>query len=137
LNIFATHFRSAYPFVQAGRRIPKPNYSLAPILLSLIAMGLARWTILGYEILPSSLARRIQLWRSSKYQPIFKKLANKRSSQFQRVYKLLYSFEKFILRACKSAFHAVAWVAPIETNDEDEECRESLQLVPHPSSKEA
>ncbi|GMT33758.1 hypothetical protein PFISCL1PPCAC_25055, partial [Pristionchus fissidentatus] len=33
LNIFATHFRSAYPFVQSGTTIMKPNYSLLPILL--------------------------------------------------------------------------------------------------------
>ncbi|GMT33764.1 hypothetical protein PFISCL1PPCAC_25061, partial [Pristionchus fissidentatus] len=33
LNIFGTHHRSAYPFVQSGRTIAQPNYSMLPIFL--------------------------------------------------------------------------------------------------------
>ncbi|GMT33763.1 hypothetical protein PFISCL1PPCAC_25060, partial [Pristionchus fissidentatus] len=68
----------------------------------------------------------------------FKKLANKRSSQLIRFYRLLYSMEKCLIRIFKKIYHVVAWIASIETDNEDEECRELLLLnLPHPSSKEA
>ncbi|GMT33272.1 hypothetical protein PFISCL1PPCAC_24569, partial [Pristionchus fissidentatus] len=130
--------RSAYPFVQSGRSIQRPNYSALPIILVLVAMAIARWMILGYEILPSSFARKIRLWRARKYQPIFKKYANKKSSELRRLFRVLYSIEKFLLRSGKWLFHVVAWIASIETNDvDDEESRDSLQIPPHPSSKES
>ncbi|KAF8385266.1 hypothetical protein PRIPAC_74408 [Pristionchus pacificus] len=116
-NIFATHFRSAYPFVTNGRKMKKPNYeNLVQVIIWVFSAALlARLITLGYDVLPTQLARKIRMKLSVKHRYIFKSLA-KRS----RFFLFLYKTELFIWKNGKKLYNGAKKIAWFEGDNEEE-----------------
>ncbi|GMR32090.1 hypothetical protein PMAYCL1PPCAC_02285, partial [Pristionchus mayeri] len=62
-NIYASHYRSSYPFVKSGRTIERHSYFILLIMIIVvIVIGLfSRWIALGYDVFPRALARKIRM----------------------------------------------------------------------------
>ncbi|GMT04210.1 hypothetical protein PENTCL1PPCAC_26384, partial [Pristionchus entomophagus] len=126
LNIYATHFRSAYPFVQNGRRMKKPDYHgmINIVIIIFVAALLSMWVVLGYDILPASIGRQLRLYLAERRKYIFKGLAS-RKNKYASLFYALYLIERIIRNIIKKVTSIVQWIAAIEST-EDEETRQYL-----------